>query len=212
MPQQRDSATISASAMPSRCGRWIARRRGPRKRGDHVHVPTHQQLAGQRSIGSRSSWRRSLWPAAVSPAPGPAASVDREGMACGSAARRGQFELGWTSSAPSGCSAHRSRRRLWKLDRSLWLCGLPGADRGRAVSPVVRLTEFGSRVMKGQAAIGTALPVPLDLLRKLQAKKAAGGKGKAEEAISPTPPPPPSRLPKPTSRDAEIVATAGNRR
>jgi ATP-dependent DNA helicase RecQ len=46
--------------------------------------------------------------------------------------------------------------------------------------PVVQLTEFGREVMKGRAVLDDALPVPLDLLRKLDGK-AEGGRPKAEE-------------------------------
>jgi len=48
--------------------------------------------------------------------------------------------------------------------------------------PVVQLTELGRDVMKGKASLDRALPVPLDLLRKLRAaQKGENGKDKAEK-------------------------------
>ena len=48
--------------------------------------------------------------------------------------------------------------------------------------PVLQLTEFGTEVMKGKASLSGAMPLPHDLLRKLQAKqKAEGGIEKAED-------------------------------
>ena len=64
--------------------------------------------------------------------------------------------------------------------------------------PVLELTEFGAEVMKGKAALAGALPVPAELLWKLQGrKKNEGGERKAEGECSP-----PSALCPPSS-DAE---------
>ncbi len=90
--------------------------------------------------------------------------------------------------------------------------------------PVLQLTEFGREVMKGKASFDGALPVPLELLRKLPAgqkeKKAEGGRRKAENQPprkdnqpSPSPPSPlplpPSSVPLPPSEnrsdEAEIL-------
>jgi superfamily II DNA helicase RecQ len=47
--------------------------------------------------------------------------------------------------------------------------------------PVVQLTEFGREVMKGHATLDVALPLPLELLRKLKAgRKGEGKNGKGE--------------------------------
>ena len=92
--------------------------------------------------------------------------------------------------------------------------------------PVVQLTEFGREVMKGQASLDGALPVPLELLRKLEGRrrgakgeggnaKGEGGRGKAEgDAESSAP----LSVPLPPSEDVlsalrrwreEIAAEAG---
>jgi ATP-dependent DNA helicase RecQ len=87
--------------------------------------------------------------------------------------------------------------------------------------PVVQLTEFGREVMKGHATLDVALPLPLELLRKLKAgrkgesgnaehEKGEGGRGKAENASPPSPfPLPRSSTPVPPSQnrsdDAEIL-------
>jgi superfamily II DNA helicase RecQ len=43
--------------------------------------------------------------------------------------------------------------------------------------PVVELTEFGGEVMRGQAALGRALPLPDDLLRKLRGEQRKEDRG-----------------------------------
>jgi ATP-dependent DNA helicase RecQ len=58
--------------------------------------------------------------------------------------------------------------------------------------PVVQLTEFGREVMKGKASLDGALPMPLDLLRKLEGRKGKGEK-EPQDAGLPLPAPlPPS--------------------
>ena len=54
--------------------------------------------------------------------------------------------------------------------------------------PVVQLTEFGREVMKGKASLDGALPMPLDLLRKLEGRK---GKGEKEPQAAGLPSPAP---------------------
>ncbi len=75
--------------------------------------------------------------------------------------------------------------------------------------PVVQLTEFGTEVMKGKASLSGAMPLPRDLLRKLQAKqkaeggieKAEGGRRKGENEELPAASVPPSAFPLPPSEN-----------
>jgi ATP-dependent DNA helicase RecQ len=85
--------------------------------------------------------------------------------------------------------------------------------------PVVELTDLGREVMKGTAALNGTLPVPAELLWKLNRKtRAEVGRRKAEEVVSNPPSalhPPPSSDPDPEILDAlkrwrsEIADEAG---
>jgi ATP-dependent DNA helicase RecQ len=88
-------------------------------------------------------------------------------MLCGSGSAR-MNKLGLNKLSTFGLLRHLQQTDVARLIESLIAAGcLQQVDLDR-YRPVVKLTEFGSKVMKGQAELEAELPIPVDLLCKLR--------------------------------------------